>query len=657
MVILRLNSSFYGLLLLAISPIAVAEESRQQAEHDLTQIPIEQLVSMEVQSASKIASQISVAPSAVSIVTAADIKAYGYHTLAEILESMRGLYITDDRAYSFLGGRGFGSPGGYTGRIMLLLDGTQVNDNIYHSVGLDYWGIVDVALIERVEYVSGPGSTIYGNNAFFGIINVVTKKGHAINGLQVIGEAASYGGREVKVNYGKRLENGAEVLLSASGFNSQGQNHFYPQAVSGNSDGVARDLDGQQSQRLFGKLEWNNWFAELAYSNRKKDIPTAPYGTDFNAPHRYEDSSLLASLKHDRQLSPALQISLHTYYGKYHFDGLSTYDSTPWLEYSIGQWWGANAQFVGTWFQNQRILFGAEFRDDFQQKIVTPDANVNVTEQTFSLYAHDEITINAQWQVNLGARLDTNKNALGKVSNAISPRVALIYKPLDSTTLKLSQSTAYRRASPFEKWYEGGGLLTNPNIKPEHITATELVVEHRLDTNTRLQGSLYRYSTADYIKSVWVGDSQSRFINTNGGSSDGAELEFEKHWDNSTRLRTSVAIQGAEDGEGLWQINSPRQMGKINLSVPLMHQAWRAAFEMQTYSSRRTGHDTIMGGYSLANLTISAGKLLPNVSLAFGIRNLFDRDYASVAPPDNTLQTVIPQDGRRVWFRMTYDFK
>lgn len=263
---MRFNSAFYYIwLMLASTTQVFAEESDIRNQGDLMQIPIEQLVKMDVQSASKIASQISAAPSAVSIVTVDGIKAYGYHTLAEILESMRGLYITNDRAYSYLGGRGFGQPGDYAGRTMLMLDGMQISNSIYSSYNIEYAGAIDPSLIERVEYVSGPGSAIYDNNAFFGIINIITKKRQDINGLQAIGEVASYGGRKAKINYGKRLDNGAEVLLSASGFNSDGQNHYFPEAVSAGNGGVARNLDEQQSRHLFGKLEWQNWFAELAF--------------------------------------------------------------------------------------------------------------------------------------------------------------------------------------------------------------------------------------------------------------------------------------------------------------------------------------------------------------------------------------------------------
>lgn len=644
-----------------LCPVVHAAES-VSGEANLIQIPIDQLVNMEVDSASKIARQVSDAPSAVSIVTAEDIKSYGYHTLAEILESMRGLYVTSDRAYTFLGGRGFGRPGDFTGRIMLLVDGNQVNNNIYNSAGLGTTGLIDVSLIERVEYVSGPGSTVYGNNAFYGIINVVTKHGHHINGLQVTGEVGSYNSRDLKINYGKRLENGADVLLSASGFSSPGQTLYFPDAVGPGNDGISRGLDGQQNRRLFGKAEWDGWIAELAYANRKKDIPTAPYFSDFNAPYNYEDTTFQASLKHDRQLSNTLGMSLRGYYGSYVYRGLATYGGTPWNEKSIGQWWGGNAQFVGSWFKNQRVVFGSEFRVDTKQEIANPISYLNTDEKTLSIYAQDEITLTPQWMANVGARLDANEDATGHAESKISPRLALFYRPWDTTTLKASWSTAFRRANPFEKNYTDGTLLPNPGIQPESIEATELVLEHHFDNDTRVQGSIYHYQTDQYISSVKLGGGTSQFQNVKGGSTDGMELEFEKHWGNGIRLRTSAAYQHAENSAGVWPVNSPRQIGKLNLSVPFLKNAWRAGFEMQAYSNRKTEATGPLGevcvsGYTLANLTISTDKLLPNLDVALGIRNLFDRDYDAVAPSSNNLETTLPQDGRTYWMRMTYDFR
>ena len=665
-----MQKCLYYLALIGFSPIAFAQTDTEPWSDDLLSMPFEQLANMEVASASKIASQMSAAASAVSIVTAKDIKDYGYHTLAEILGSMRGLQITEDRAYSFLGGRGFGRPGDFTGRIMLLLDGNQVNNNIYNSAGLGYTGIIDVSLIERVEYVSGPGSAMYGNNAFFGIINIITKQGHDINGTQVIGEAASYGSKEFKVNYGKRLDNDAEILLSTSGFNSHGQNHYYAGAVSSSSDGIARHLDDEKNRRFFGKVVYDGWLGELAYSNRKKDVPTAPYGVDFNTPYNYEDTSLQGSIRHDRQLSKYVQMSLRTYYGNYKYDGLSTY-TTPWVEKSAGQWWGLNSQLIGTWFDNQRILLGVEYRDDFEQKLSIryqgmSGLDASHSEKTLSLYAQDEIKLNQNWIANIGTRLDINKDSNNRTLSNISPRLALTYQPVESTLIKLSWSSAFRRANPFEKYYADeiyNSQRANPSLDPEKIQATELVLEHHLDKSTRALATLYHQSTESYLRNQTLpGSSGKQFQNTSGASTNGIEMEFEKHWSNDVRLRTSIVYQHAEANNGEPMVNIPRHIGKFNLSAPLLSPDWRLAFELQAYSKRYT-EDKVAdryidtGGYSLANLTISTNNLLPNLDIAFGIRNLFNRNYGHVAPKSNELQTTILQNDRNYWLRMTYNFK
>ena len=71
------------------------------------------------------------APASVSFITAQEIPRYGYRTLADILRSVRGMYVTNDRNFSFIGARGFGKPGDYNSRILLLINGHRVNDNVF----------------------------------------------------------------------------------------------------------------------------------------------------------------------------------------------------------------------------------------------------------------------------------------------------------------------------------------------------------------------------------------------------------------------------------------------------------------------------------------------------------------------------------------------
>ncbi|MGZ8252544.1 MAG: TonB-dependent receptor, partial [Methylophilaceae bacterium] len=66
---------------------------------------------------------------------------------------------------------------------------------------------------------------------------------------------------------------------------------------------------------------------------------------------------------------------------------------------------------------------------------------------------------------------------------------------------------------------------------------------------------------------------------------------------------------------------------------------------------------TVVGGYTLVNLTITSLAIAPNLQVSASIRNLFDRNYAHIASSAAMPIAAIPQNGRNFWLQMTYDFK
>lgn len=123
-----------AIALIAASGAAFAAAA--EVPRDLTALPFEQLLSIEVFSASKFAQPSSQAPALVTVITGADIGSFGWRSLGDVARSVRGLYVSYDRNYSYLGARGFLRPGDYNTRFLLLVDGNRINDAVYDQAPL-----------------------------------------------------------------------------------------------------------------------------------------------------------------------------------------------------------------------------------------------------------------------------------------------------------------------------------------------------------------------------------------------------------------------------------------------------------------------------------------------------------------------------------------
>lgn len=645
-------------LLLSVTLVFTSSFVFANTNENLTDIDLEELLSKEVVTASKIAQQVSHSPSAVSIVTAKDIKSYGYRTLAEIISSMRGLNTSSDHVYTYMSGRGFGRSGDYPGRVMLLIDGQQANDNLYNSSYLATDGLLDTELIERVEYVSGPGAVIYGNGAFYGIINVITKKGSDFGGAQVALDAQSHDGYKGRATYGNKLDNGANVLVSASGFHSQGQDLYFSVFDSPATNfGVANNQDEDRNRRLFFKGNYQNWSLESAYVSRKKGDPAAAYGTDFNTkPNYLQDANAFINLKYEESISQNLKNASRLYYGQYMYSAKNESSGIPYVERDMGRWWGAQSTFAYTGFDKQQLVYGAEYRSDYQQDFYLPTDSLKHNSYMLSGFLQDEYRLNNEWAINAGVRADYG----GKNASDISPRVAAIYSPTADIDVKASYSTAFRRPNQYEKYYDDAGStqIANPDVKKERVSASELVFEYRPDNVSKFLSSLFFYRTKNLIE---VEDSPAvpgllQAQNKGTNETKGIDFEYERKLSASSRVRASYAWQYATNDEDKWLVNSPKSLAKLNYAQGLFDDNLHAGIEVQYVGKRLTEQQNTLGSYVVTNLTMYNTTLLKNTTISASVKNLFDRHY-SVAAPSFYTPDSFEQDNRNFWLQLTYDFK
>ena len=250
----RARLLLYGVLQALLATAALSDDTvLSRPASELVDLSLNELMQIEVPTvvtASKYEQKVTEAPSSVSIITADDIKKYGYRTLADILRSVRDFYVTYDRNYGYVGTRGFDRPGDFGGRILILVDGHRLNEPLYDSAFNMTDFILDVDLIERVEVIRGPGSSLYGNNAFFAVINVITRRGRDLNGTELSGDASSFDTYKGRASYGKKFGNGLDLTVSGSLFTSEGHDRlFFKEFDSTNTNnGIAEHLDGRQTR-------------------------------------------------------------------------------------------------------------------------------------------------------------------------------------------------------------------------------------------------------------------------------------------------------------------------------------------------------------------------------------------------------------------------
>lgn len=649
------------------------------AGNDLTGLSLEQLMdveTVEVVSASRFSQTPSEAPSAVSVLTDDDIRAFGWRTLAEVLNSVRGFLTTNGHEYVYTSVRGFSTPGDYNTRFLLMIDGIRINGNVYDQAFIDQNFPLDLELVDRVEIVRGPGSMVYGGNAFFGVINVITKSGKSLNGAEVAASVGSFGSHAVHLGYGKRLEDGADLLLSVSGLNSDGQALYFPE-LGQSSLGT----DDESARRFFARYRQGDLQLTALWGKHEHGRPNGTYGTVFDDPRNRDwDETLLLDTRYKNQLSEHTLLSGRVFYGQVKWQGqyVSDYSGPPYdvdVEEAVGRWAGAEAQVRYTAWTRQQLLLGIDYQHNLRQNQFAEDAPPSLrctasgsasdpclddrrNSYRLGFYIQDDIALSGNLNLNLGLRHDQSDIA----DSQWSPRLGLLWQQDSANLYKFLFGSAFRPPNSYERYYSYPGIGTqvaNPNLKAETIRTYEMIWEHRLDPDSRLSAGVNVNQVKNWIVLIDTGLG-SQFQNQPGITSRGLDLEYEKSFPRGALLRASYALQVVPERPN-GNLNSPsRHLLKANLSTPLPIPRWKLGLEAQ-YASGQATPSGRTSGYAIANANLRwqpTGKAGPD--LAFGVYNLFDQHY-SHSFPDNTLYSGIPretiaQDGRNWQVKLTYRF-
>ena len=287
---------------------------------DLTALSLEELLDIRVEGAALHPQSQADAPASVTVITASDIRTYGYRTLADALASTRGLYLSNNRTFYSVGVRGFNLPGDYASRFLVMVNGHQMADNIF---GFQLWFgqdfAIDMSLVERIEVIRGPTSSIYGSNGIFATINIITKSAEQIEAPALIAEAGNFGEKKVQLMSTVSLGGQADLLLSGAVFNNGGESPLYlPEFDRPETDfGQALRMDNERGYHFFSSLTVRNWSFLAAVSDRDKIQPVSWGETVFNdRGTRVNDERRFVEAAYSRELGRGT-LRWRTYYDSF----------------------------------------------------------------------------------------------------------------------------------------------------------------------------------------------------------------------------------------------------------------------------------------------------------------------------------------------------
>ncbi len=664
---------------------SLTEISQAQNLDELIELSPAELADISVSIASGTAKSISKSAAVTTVITAEQITAMGATELHEVLETVPGMHVTiqpvtNDYSYTLRGIRNEANA-----EVLLMLNGTRFSIPYQgtHMAGM----IIPVKNIQRVEVIRGPGSAMYGADAFAGVINIVTKKAADLDGVTVGARGGNddttstwgqYGGKWQDWGVASSLQyshNGIDSdriikadVLSGTPFslapapmqtqNERWNGHLnlqrkhwdlgfwaFNEADFGFRAGTAGALDNK------GKGTGNSYLADVRYSTEDDlgdwelqahasflhtdadaDIYNFPPGSilpvDASGNVTKQSPKGLVSFPDGMRFIAGFKNTVPAFEFTSIYKGLS--------DHIIRMIGGFRYEEMNT---QEARNFGAGVIDgtiwpnppiktagDLQDLTGTPYTFMNDHHRDiWSMALQDEWQIAQDWHLTTGLRYD-HYSDFGSTWN---PRAALVWDINTQLTGKLLYGQAYRAPSFLEQYQKNSPLFIGKwSLRPETIATTELAFDYRPRKNLRTALNLYHYEIKDSIGQDTSGGQNSVLTaaNTDGQNGFGSELEWDWKFHPDWNLRGNYAWQFArQEATHVRVSNVPEHHAYTALAWTFMPK-WQIQTQVNWIGHRLSspGDNRILEDYETVDLTLNAKKLLGYLDLTASVRNLLD---------------------------------
>ncbi len=531
--------------------------SRSQSAEYLIELSLVELMNMEVVVASKKAEKLSDAAGVISVITMDEIERFGGITLRDILERVPSLFGFQS---SFSEAYGLSSRGDLSkitsGHLLLLINGRPTREVLEGGVSSEMYAAFPVNIIDRIEVVRGPGSVLYGSNAFNGVINVITKQEEATNASvsALTGIDGAFGANlhatlhteDLNVLIGGRYMDKGEKTINFSG----------PDPVTGDA---VTDKIAIKDVAKAGLVDIRYKNLSLTSSHNMYEasyfVETAALQGETN-----KWTKTFTNIGYEANANERWSMDFNFTYNYATFNSGEIINISRKSNDLVFEW--NNHIKLG---ESSRLLIGSAY--NYLDAEETIPGGISISKGNYgilSMYSQADVWLWDKFKLIGG--IQANKPDDHAID--IVPRLAAVWYPLKRLNVKALYSQAFRSPSINEFNINVPGIIVgNPDLDPEKTRAIDLGLNYQGE-RFQLGLNYFRNSLKDIISLLYDPTSQSlNYANLESIDFSGAELEGKYYISSSLLLLGSLTYQTSKDQEGNKDVSPIGNLGsKIGFS-------------------------------------------------------------------------------------------
>ncbi len=550
----------------------------------------------------------------------------------------------------------------YTNKSLFMVNGHSYWGGVYGSYHLES---IPMNVIKQLEVVKGPGSSLYGTNAYAGAINLITLKGEDLKGGNISVKAGSFDTTEVSAVYGDK-SNDLDYIFATS-FRERGG---FPYAVDNDELSNSGTFDYQNDvDNFYAQVSNKKFELTASYFSQDKQkfgvVPILGWGGITNFSGYYIDA------KYKNEFSKVLSLTTNVFYDKIDndivLDTFSVFGKTTAKNSAGKQGIEIIAQYNPE--KDFNITAGAVYTNYFSdpyEAYQESTGNLVGTLTPFSEYhSNNEQAVYAQmdWHTSpsvkyvAGLRY-TNNNDSG---DDISPNIGLVNEITDNGFLKILYGEAFRSPSFFEKYAEASPvILGDPKLKPEKIKTLDIVFDYTYEKSKKIILDFFYLDTDDSIERVDATVTNPpyglKYDNSQGHTTYGLEVSWEGNISPTLSAFVNATLM---DGEEKQTKNDIAFLTKrqVNFGINWKYGDLLTFSGNIHYTGERKDNDSsvVVDDYSLINLQVvyAATK---DIRILLSVNNLLDKDYSYPEHIRQNIDDVPGGQGRAVYGKFEWHF-